>query len=41
MFAKKFKLCDKAQEASYAVEEIVARKMKSYTIAETVILHAC
>lgn len=41
MFAKKFKLSDKGQEASYAVAEIVARKMKSHTIAETVILPAC
>ncbi|CAI9732723.1 Hypothetical predicted protein [Octopus vulgaris] len=41
MFAKKFKLSDKGQEASYTVAEIVARKMKSHTIAETVILPAC
>ena len=41
MFAKKFKVSDKAQEASYAVAEIVARKMKSHTIAESVILPAC
>ena len=41
MFAKKFKLSDKAQEASYAVSEIVASKMKSHTIAESVILPAC
>ncbi|XP_029651281.1 zinc finger BED domain-containing protein 5-like [Octopus sinensis] len=41
MFAQKFKLSDKGQEASYAVAEIVARKMKSHTIAETVILPAC
>ena len=40
-FAKKFKLSDKAQEASYAVAEIVASKMKSHTIAESVILPAC
>ena len=40
-FSKKFKLSDKAQEASYAVAEIVASKMKSYTIAESVILPAC
>ena len=38
MFTKKFKLSDKAQEASYAVSEIVASKMKSRTIAESVIL---
>ena len=41
IFAKKFKLSDKAQEASYAVAESVARKMKSHTIAESVILPAC
>ena len=41
MFVKKFKLGDKAQEASYAVAEIVASKIKSHTIAETVILPAC
>ena len=41
IFSKKFKLSDKAQEASYAVAEIVANEMKSYTIAETVILSAC
>ena len=41
MFTKKFRLSDKAQEASYAVAEIVASKMKSHTIAESVILPAC
>ena len=41
MFTKKFRLSDKAQEASYAVVEIVASKMKSHTIAESVILPAC
>ena len=41
MFNKKFKLSDKAQEASYAVSEIVASKMKSHAIAESVILPAC
>ena len=41
MFTKKFKLSDKAQEASYAVSEIVASKMKSHTIAESVILPVC
>lgn len=34
-------LSGKAQEASYAVVEIVAKKMKSHTITETVILPAC
>ena len=38
MITKKFKLSDEAQEASYAVSEIVASKMKSQTIAESVIL---
>ena len=33
IFAKEFKLSDKAQEASYVVTEIVASKMKSRTIA--------
>ena len=41
MFAKKFKLSDKAREASYAVVEIVASKMKSHYLAETVILPEC
>ena len=40
MFAKKFKSSDKAQEASYAVAEIVAREMKSQ-IADTAISPAC
>ena len=40
MLAKKFKSGDKAQEASYAVAKIVASKMKSYIIPETVILPA-
>ena len=31
----------KAQEASYAVSEIVASKIKSHVIAESVILPAC
>ena len=41
MFTKNFKLSDKAQEGSYAVSEIVASKMKSHTIAESVILPPC
>ena len=41
MFTKKFKLSDKGQEASYALLEIVGSKMKSRTIAESVILPAC
>ena len=41
MFTKKFKLSDKAQEASYAVSKIVASEMKSRIIAESVILPAC
>ena len=41
MFTEKFKLSNKAQEASYVVLEIVASKMKSYAIAESVILPAC
>lgn len=35
MFAKMFKLRHKAQEGSYTVAEIVVKKMKSDTIAET------
>ena len=40
MFAKKFRVCDKAEEVSYAVAEIVAWKMKSHTIAQSIILRA-
>ena len=40
MFAKKFKLSDKAQEANF-MAEIVERRMKSHTIGETVILPEC
>ncbi|XP_063785805.1 zinc finger BED domain-containing protein 5-like [Pseudophryne corroboree] len=40
-WAKITTVSDKAQEASYAVAEIVAKKMKSHTIAESVILPAC
>jgi hypothetical protein len=32
---------DKAQEASYAVAEVVAKKIRSLTIAESVISPAC
>jgi hypothetical protein len=32
---------DKAQEASYAVAEVMAKKIKSHTIFELVILPAC
>ena len=39
-FAKKFKVSDKVQEASYAMAEIIAKKTKSHAIAKTVILHA-
>ena len=41
LFSQKFKLSDKAQEASYAVAEIVASKTKSHTITKIVILSAC
>lgn len=41
LFAKKFKLSDKGQEASYTVAERVTRKMKSRIITEVVILSAC
>lgn len=34
-------ISDKAQGARYAVAEIVAKKIKSHTIAESVILPAC
>ena len=40
MFARKFKSSDKAREASYAVAEVVAHKIKSHTIVKTVILPA-
>jgi hypothetical protein len=31
-------ISDKAQEASYAVAEILAKKIKSHTIAQSIIL---
>jgi hypothetical protein len=41
VFSKKIKISEKAQQASYAVAEIVARTIKSHTVAENVILPAC
>ncbi|XP_068237126.1 SCAN domain-containing protein 3-like [Palaemon carinicauda] len=41
MLSKKVKVADKAQEASYLVEELVVKSMKPHTIAETLILPAC
>ncbi len=40
-FEKKVTISDKAQEASYLVVELVAKKMKSHTIAESLIMPAC
>ncbi|KAL3878256.1 hypothetical protein ACJMK2_030621 [Sinanodonta woodiana] len=36
-FKKKFKKSYKAQEADYAAAEIVAKKMKSHTLARTIL----
>ncbi len=40
-FLKKVTISDKAQEASYLVAELVAKKMKSHTILESPIMPAC
>jgi len=40
-FIKHSTVSDKAQEASYAVAELIAKKMKSHTTAESTILPAC
>ncbi len=40
-FKKKATISDKAQEASYLVAEVVAKKMKSHTFAESLIMPAC
>ena len=41
VFKRKVTISDKAQEASYLVAELVAQKMKSHTIAESLIMPAC
>lgn len=41
MFEKKVTVSNKAQEASYMIAELVAKQMKSHTIAESLILPAC
>lgn len=41
VFTKQKSIADKAQEASYAVAELVAKKMKSHTTAETLVKPAC
>ena len=41
VFKRKVTISDKAQEASYLVAELVAKKMKSHTIAESFIMPAC
>ncbi len=40
-FLKKVITSEKAQEVSYLVAELVAKKMKSHTIAESPIMPAC
>lgn len=40
-FIKHSTVSDKAQEARYAVAELIAKKMKSHTTAESTILPAC
>ncbi|KAL4083781.1 hypothetical protein QTP88_029097 [Uroleucon formosanum] len=40
-FIKHSTVSDKAQEASYAVAELIAKKMKSHTTTESTILPAC
>lgn len=40
-FTKLSSVSDKAQEASYAVAELIAKEMKSHTTAESTILPAC
>jgi uroporphyrinogen-III decarboxylase len=41
VFEKKATISEMAQEASYLVAQIVAQKMKSHTIAESLIMPAC
>ncbi len=41
IFVKNVTISDKEQEASYLMVELVAKKMKSHTIAENLIMPAC
>jgi hypothetical protein len=40
-FEKKVTISERAQEASYLVAELIAQKMESHTIAESLIMPAC
>jgi hypothetical protein len=41
VFEKKITISEKAQEASYLVAELIAQKMESHTITESLVIPAC